>query len=245
MELLIFSKNRPFQLRWCILSAIKFIKEFNSITVIWSSNELYDNLYLELIEVLKFECQKIKFVKQRNFKLDVSLYVFSKLSKKIMFLTDDSIFIDYPILHDCKFTLGTREVCEKKIQNSKVLSDEDYLFSVDGRVYSSLLVKLLICTVPYRSPSSLESRINWLLRRLEIVGFRSTIIGQKNRCLLNLELNRVSEEATDNTSLGLDLMDIGVRLNTDIELLGIPTKFHQRPKFNFDIHSNIFFVSLN
>jgi hypothetical protein len=245
MELLIFSKNRPIQLKWCILSTIKFIKEYDCITVIWSSSELFKNLYLELIASLQGENRKIKFIKERNFKLDVAHVVCSKITRKIMFLTDDSIFINYPILKDFKYTLGTREVCEKKIQNSKLESDEDYLFSVDGRVYSSLLVKMLVCIVPYRSPSSLESRINWLFKGLERVGFRFKIVGQKSRCLVNLELNRVSDEAMDNTSLGLDLLDIGVTLNSELKLIGNPSKFHQRPEFEFDICSNIFVVRLN
>jgi hypothetical protein len=244
MELLIFSKNRPIQLKWCLLSVIKYNFRYNSILVIWSSDQTHNNAYLELIDSFDNKNDRIRFYKEKSFKKDLSFFVAVNFFRQIMFLTDDSIFINRPFFPSSRCTIGTREVCDHRLQNSRVRSDEDYLFSVDGRLYSSYLVKFLICLIPFKSPNSLESRVNWILAVLDRMGCKFKIIGQKQMCLVNLELNRVSTEATDNTSLDLDLSKLGVNLKTGIRFLGTPSRYHQKPKYYFDKLNNTFFVTL-
>lgn len=240
--LIIFSRDRPIQLSWCLTSIKKYLP-LRHIIVQFSTSSLF---LKKEYEILSERHKDIEFKNEKNFKFTLLHILSTSKSKRVMFLTDDCVFIDRPILTDrYGGVVGVRELISDRLkQNPSIPDDNNYLFSVDGRVYSTLLIKSLLFSIPFYSPSTLESRVNRIFRSLYFIGFRFYLSGQEKRCLLNFELNRVSQEAKSNTSMNLDLYELGCNLRTELSIKGVATKFHNTPNVIYAADENILTLTI-
>jgi hypothetical protein len=158
-----------------------------------------------------------------NFNLLVQQILKESQSEFAMFLTDDSMFVDsieiktifldrirknkwnycYSLRHG-KNLFGGKYIEEKDgieaDRNDKHEHSEwSYPFSVDGHIYSMIVIRKLFRKIIFKNPNTLEGNIAHYVRAK---GYFNHLMANKQSCLLGFELNRV-QTISDNNNLNI------------------------------------------
>jgi len=96
--IILFSKNRAIQLDLCLRSMKKYMQDFESAAVIYTTDSY---AHAESYDHLKYEHPEIKFIKENNnFKKELLDAVETKGEKFVTFIVDDNIFVRNFVLYD-------------------------------------------------------------------------------------------------------------------------------------------------
>jgi len=215
---IIFSKDRPMQLYALLESYFKYCIPTPFIHIIYKvSDEKYAVAYNEIISI--FSDKNIEFIEEESFREDLISILQNISSEYLFFLVDDNIFKsffsfeDYFTLSDrnnyiLSLRLGTNlSYCYTRNENQKqpLLKkkglflkwewekgelDWNYVFSVDGNVYSTNEILEMSKQIPFNAPNSFEANMNIFHHVL----IRKDGLCYHNSKIMNLCLNRVQKE---------------------------------------------------
>lgn len=190
-----------------------------------------------------------------NFKSLLLSIMENSVDDSIMFLTDDSIFVNQIDIksallqkvenHGFKFSYSLRhgeniiggnykkntDFIEWNIINSNKHSDWNYPFSVDGHIYNIKAMLEIFRKVIFKNPNTLEGNVVCYVEDKQLL---KHFVANEQSCLLGFELNRVQTIA-DNNSLDIcnktlnELFLSGYELNLDYKL---KSKHLFRPTIN-------------
>ena len=162
--------------------------------------------------------------KSSDFRDKLINIVESSKNEFLMFLTDDSIFVgNINVTHDILSPLNEKpnEDCfslrhginisggtYSKHQNLIYWTSNDkhdhpewsYPFSVDGHIYNLRAINLIIKTVIFNNPNTLEGNVACYVQEHKIFNH---LIALEQSCLLGFELNRV-QAIVENNNLNID-----------------------------------------
>lgn len=182
-SIVIFSKDRAMQLDALLRSFYFYSNESPEIKVLYHcSNSSYESGYSKLINDSQYK--KVAFLKESSFKADL-ITLFEQLnSSKVLFLVDDILFknqFDFnefskfnPLSFTASlrhgkhltycYTLAKRQALPLFSKKAAFLTwdwnqadyDWAYPLSLDGHLFDTLEMKVLINDLAYKAPNSLE-----------------------------------------------------------------------------------------
>lgn len=182
MNLIVFSKNRAYQLDAFLRSAIENAKlKSEQISVLYK----YDSEFIESLNILKIEHKNVKFIEENDFHQQ-TLDLLKNSDNFVSFATDDALFtrevnqqnifaalsLDevvcyslrlgfnlnfcYPLNKDQKIPNG--QIVESNFYFNWKLSDSDwgYPMSVDGHFFRKEFLLNYLPNLPFKTPNTLE-----------------------------------------------------------------------------------------
>ena len=221
IEGIIFSKDRPIQLFALLESYYKNCLDPKPLNIIFNASNLnYKNAYDDIANTYKQ--YPIIFIQEDDFRKTLINSLGKIISKYVFFLVDDDIFTRQFSFNDFfsipnhknfifSFRLGANlKYCYTKAQNQnlpyfrkidKFISwdwsngehDWNYIFSVDGNIYSSRVIYEMAKLIPFKAPNSFEANMNvfrYIFRRKKGLCYPESV-------LVNLCLNRVQNEVNN------------------------------------------------
>ena len=233
LTLVIFSKDRPFQLRSLLLSVQKNFKGISEIFVIYkiSSNSM-STRYEKLATT--FKSKNINFFQEKKtFKKSLNEILSNIKTSHIIFSVDDVLVFDQIKFDDFKhivknnnifslrlgkninfcYTSNTTQMIPENYKQHKedIISwkisdgsyDFSYPFSLDMHVFSKNIIQIASKHLFYNTVNSYEGALNKITKYVSNWDIYSF---NKSKCV-NLPLNKVQNE-NDNKFGGLDYNDL-------------------------------------
>lgn len=240
VDFIIFSKNRPMQLRSLLESMIHFIDEnlINSISVLFTFEPNHQEGYYKLFS----EFPKVKFLKETNFR-DQTISLVTQASNHVSFLVDDIIFYKeikneiIPFSGEVCFSLRLGKNCKYShpantwYKQPAFTEDQNYIswgwnnseydfaypFSLDGHVFSKKEILSILESISFRNPNTLESSMmyfNPFMGNYSTMKMRSF----KESCLVGLPINRVNNEIPNRFGVEFGINEIELQKLFDEQL---------------------------
>jgi hypothetical protein len=231
--LIVFSKDRPFQLRSFLLSALKNLIGISKIIVIYKSSDK-NILYRYQSLILFFQSKPIQFVEEKSyFKIVLNKIISKTNSSHIMFSVDDILIFDQIIISNFKDLIKENSIFslrlgkninysyildkdqglpkEHKKHKNNILSwkvkdgknDFGYPFSLDMNVFPSGVIKKLTKYLIFSNVNSYEGALNKVTKYIPNWDIFSFSF---SKCV-NLPLNKVQIE-NNNKFAGQDSSDL-------------------------------------
>ena len=223
VDFIVFSKNRPMQLRSLLESMFHFIGDdiVGSVSVIYTFDPGYEAGYSKIAS--KFP--EVLFVDEINFR-DQTISLIEKAKSHVCFLVDDIIFYNkitkeiVPENNEVCFSLRLGKNCSfSHPANSwynlpQFQEDENYVswkwlgaeydfgypFSLDGHIFRKEDILQICNSVIFRSPNSFENALvyfNPLMEKFKPMEMRSF----HHSCLVGIPANRVNNEVQNRFGL--------------------------------------------
>lgn len=233
LTLVIFSKDRPFQLRSLIASVKENFSGLSKIIVIHTASSVsMSNRYKKLAS--SFKNGIIKFIEEKDdFKKNLNQVLFQVKTTHIIFSVDDILLFDRVILEDLEYVIkknnifslrlgqninfsymsSANQTTPKKFKRHKgdIISwkisdgkyDFSYPFSLDMHIFSSKLIKTISNYLFFNSVNSYESALNIITKYVS----NWEIYSFNNSKCVNLPFNKIQNE-NDNNSAGFDYKEL-------------------------------------
>jgi hypothetical protein len=216
VDFIVFSKNRPMQLRSLLESLFYFMNVdlINSVSVLYEFDPHYEKGY----EVLKDEFESVSFLKESNFR-DQTVSLVNQASEMCCFLVDDILFYRRvesaisPAPDEVCFSLRLGKNCKFShpanswynpphfVEDDLHLSwewksseyDFGYPFSLDGHVFRKKDILGIVERIYFRSPNSLENGLVYTNPFMDhFLSMRMKSF--KQSCVVGVPVNRVNNE---------------------------------------------------
>ena len=240
ITLVVFSKDRPFQLRSFLFSVLENFYGLTKIIVIYNaSNEKVNNRYKKLDYT--FNDQNIFFYKEDlKFKKNLNKVLSNIKTSHILFSVDDILVFDKIKLEKFQFIINEGNVFSLRLGSnvnfcymmdtyqgvpknymrhkndiiSWKVSDADYdfayPFSLDMHVFPTNFMKYMSKNLFFSSVNSFEGALNKITKYLPSLSIYSFYT---SKCV-NLPFNKVQEE-NNNKSAGYDHNDLNNDFDND------------------------------
>ena len=235
VSLIIFSKDRPFQLRSLLFAIKENLFGLSNIFVVYraSSNAMLKR-YIKIENMFKPE--GMKFIEEKNdFKKDLNLTLQLVKTSHIMFSVDDILIFDKVNISDLKsiieknhifslrlgknitycYPMNKNQIIPMNFKRHKgdIISwkindgeyDFSYPFSLDMHVLSTELIQLVSKQLLYNSVNSYEGALNIITKYIS----NWDIYSFNNSKCVNLPFNKIQNE-NDNNFAGFDHKELNV-----------------------------------
>lgn len=102
-EVIIFSKDRAIQLHALLSTYFEMVENPVHLNILYTcSSQSHQKSYNQLVEI--FAEKKISFIREKSFRMDLIDLIKKINSSKIMFMTDDAVFVDKFDMNDVLLT---------------------------------------------------------------------------------------------------------------------------------------------
>jgi hypothetical protein len=217
IDALVFSRDRACQLDLLLRSIGRFANSlYESVSVLYRGSS---RDFMRGYALCFSEHAGVRFQLEGDFQRDVHEWL-GRAGPTVSFLCDDDVFY--------------REAVQPpRLPWSYRGGDFDYLFSLDGNVYSRLDVQVLLHGLRFRNPTELEHQGHLSAARLPFVE-----VGHgQNPALVGLPLNRVSD-SSGMGHLGVHEYDLNERYLAGERML-IPKPSNVEPPDGPRTHVNL------
>lgn len=270
VDFILFSKNRPMQLRALLESMFHFVDGsiINSIRVIFTFDPGYENGYAKVSS----EFPAVIFVKENDFK-GQTISILEQSIDHVCFLVDDIIFFRpvagdvTPKSTDVCFSLRLGKNCKYSHPANSWYSlpslheegnsitwdwakgeyDFGYPFSLDGHIFRRDDILQSCGSSIFRSPNSLENSLvywNPHMEKFKLMRMRAF----HNSCLVGIPVNRVNNEVPNRFGLEFSItepelqsiFDEGKRIAWEEMDFSAIQGPHKEIKFEFNTENSAF-----